>query len=115
MVSYALQVAEKVDSLEATTYQEAINCTKSNKWIVTMNEEMKSLKKIRLGIWLSYLRTKQLLVPNGSSRKKLGMRYKVRLVAKGYSQKKGVDYNDSFSLIVRHISIRVLLALVVIL
>jgi len=50
-----------------------------------MNEEMKSLKKIRLGIWLSYLRTKQLLVPNGSSRKKLGMRYKVRLVAKGYS------------------------------
>ena len=39
-------------------------------------------------------------------------RYKVRLVAKGYSQVPGVDFNDIFSPVVRHSSIRVLLALV---
>ena len=39
-------------------------------------------------------------------------RYKARLVAKGYSQVHGVDFNDVFSPIVKHSSIRVLLALV---
>ena len=29
--------------------------------------------------------------------------YKVRLVAKGYSQKKGIDYNEIFSYAVKHL------------
>lgn len=33
-------------------------------------------------------------------------------VTKGFSQKEGVDYNEIFSLVIRHTSIRVLLALV---
>ncbi|GJV60391.1 retrotransposon protein, putative, ty1-copia subclass [Tanacetum coccineum] len=40
------------------------------------------------------------------------IRFKVRFMAKGYSQKEGIDYNGIFSLVVRHISIRVLLSLV---
>ena len=45
-------------------------------------------------------------------RKKDNEQYKVRLVAKRYAQKEGIDYNEIFSLVVKHTSIRMLLAIV---
>lgn len=38
-------------------------------------------------------------------------RYKARLVIKGYSQRKGVDYDETYSPVVRHSSLRYLFAL----
>lgn len=40
-------------------------------------------------------------------------RYKGRLVAKGYSQVEDIDYNEVFAPVVKHISIRIVLSLVV--
>ena len=40
-------------------------------------------------------------------------RFKGRVVAKGYSQKEGIDYNEIFSPVVKHVSIRSFLSLVV--
>ena len=41
-----------------------------------------------------------------------GEKFKARLVAKGYSQHEGVNYEEIFSLVVRHTSMRAVLALV---
>lgn len=101
-----------------SSFKEAVASPESVEWNGAMKEEMNSLMKNRTwdlvqlpkgkrAIGCKWVYAKKEDVDNNSS-----VRYKARLLAKGYSQKEGVDYNEIFSPVVKHCSIRVLLALV---
>ncbi|KAF3668075.1 hypothetical protein FXO37_09705 [Capsicum annuum] len=118
-VAFTFSVAQETEEIgEPSNYSEVVSGTDSAKWLIAMNEEIESFHKN--GTW-------SLVKPSSGSgiigckwvfKKKNGSPgvedagYKARLVAKSYSQVQGVDFNDIFSPIVKHSSIRVLLALV---
>ena len=93
--------------------QEAIS---SNEWKIAMDEEMEALEKN--GTWeMGPLPVGKKLVgsrwvftikyhSDGSV-----ARYKARLVARGYTQSYGIDYNETFAPVAKLNTIRILIAL----
>ena len=69
--------------------------------------ELVTLPKEKKAIGCKWVYAKK----EGFSRKK-EIQYKVRFVAMGYAQKEGIDYNEIFSPVMKHSSIRILLAMV---
>ncbi|KAH9771353.1 Integrase catalytic domain-containing protein [Citrus sinensis] len=116
MVAYALPI---VDDDVPSTYREAVSNPESIQWKKAMNEEMQSLHKNETWELVTLPKEKKAIGCKWVYTKKEGfprkneIRYKARLVAKGYAQKEGIDYNEVFSLVVKHSSIRILLAMVV--
>ena len=107
-----------VDSMlsEPSTVKDALSCEESEKWQSAMSNEIDSLQKN--DVWD--------LVPLPQGRKTVGSkwiykkkvdadgnvaRYKARLVAQGFTQKHGIDYDETFSPVVRFESIRTVIAL----
>ncbi|GJX35750.1 retrotransposon protein, putative, ty1-copia subclass [Tanacetum coccineum] len=94
MAAYAFVAAEEEDTHEPLTYQEnktlelvdhsARQKLVSCKWLFKIKEGIEGVQKPR---------------------------YKARVVARGFTQRAGIDYNEVFSPVVRHTSIRVILAL----
>ena len=114
MVAYALPVVDDVPS----TFSEAVRSTENDRWKDAMEEEMQSLQKnktwklTQLPKGKKAVECKWIFAKKEEFPDKNDVRYKARLVAKGYAQKEGVDYNEVFSPVVKHSSIRILLALV---
>jgi hypothetical protein len=114
MISYALVI----NSGDPTTFQETVNSQENSKWMGAMAEEMESLHKnqtwdlVELPERKKKIGCKWVFKKKEAVSEKGGEKFKARLVAKGYSQQKGVDYEEIFSPVVRHTSIRAILALV---
>ncbi|KAE8731151.1 hypothetical protein F3Y22_tig00002840pilonHSYRG00482 [Hibiscus syriacus] len=103
---------------DPVTFHDAITSQENDKWMAAMVEEMESLNHnrtwelVRLPegkkpIGCKWVYKKKLVVTEKEREK-----FKAHLVAKGFSQQKGVDYDEIFSPVVRHTSIRAVLALV---
>ncbi|KAK9036766.1 hypothetical protein V6N11_021694 [Hibiscus sabdariffa] len=104
-----------VDQDEPRTYQEAVASPDSEKWLEAMRSEMDSMSENQ--VW-TLVEPPEGIKPIGCKwvfKKKTDMdgnvqTYKGRLVAKGFRQIHGVDYDETFSLVAMFKSIRILLA-----
>ncbi|GJV20747.1 retrotransposon protein, putative, ty1-copia subclass [Tanacetum coccineum] len=82
-----------------------------------MKEEIDSLRKNKTWELVDYPVRQKLVSCKWLFKIKEGiegvqkLRYKARLVARGFTQRAGIDYNEVFSPVVQHTSIRVILAL----
>lgn len=118
MMAYALQVAEEVDTHEPSTYREAVSCSESVQWFAAMGDEMESLHKNKTWELVKRLEERKIITCKWVFKKKEGIspaegiKYKARVVARRFTQREGVDYNEIFSPVVKHTSIRVLLTIV---
>jgi len=105
IVAYALLIVEEVIP---STYKKAEISSESKMWKDVMVEEMSypyqnntweltELPKEKKAIGYKWVYAKK-----HGSLKDDTVRYKVRLVAKGYTQRKDIDYNEVFSPVVNH-------------
>nr|GEV08255.1 putative retrotransposon protein [Tanacetum cinerariifolium] len=104
------------DPGEPANYKAALLDPESEKWLNAMNVEMQSMKDNEVWVLVE-------LPPNGKTvgskwlfKKKTNMdgvvhTYKARLMAKGYTQTPGIDYEETFSPVADIRAIRILIAI----
>ncbi|CAL5395058.1 unnamed protein product [Camellia sinensis] len=104
------------DEGELESFQEAQNHKEKSSWHLAMQEEMQSLQKnqtydlIKLPQDRKPLQNKWVFKLKKDGSGKL-VKYKARLVVKGFRQKKGIDFDEIFSPVVKMTSIQVVLGL----
>ena len=102
---------------ESASFNEVLNSPNRDEWMNALQEEMSSMQNNN--VWeLVDLPPRRKTIGNKwvlkVKRKVDGSidRFKAHLVAKGYTQQEGIDYEDSFSLMVRFASIHLILPIV---
>ena len=95
-----------------------MGCKEKKLWALAMKEEKESLDKNDAWVLVDKPEKHKIVRCKWIFKLKEGIkgmekpRYKPRLVAKGFTQREGVDFNEIYSLVVKHTPIRVLLAFV---
>ncbi|RVW71160.1 Retrovirus-related Pol polyprotein from transposon TNT 1-94 [Vitis vinifera] len=108
--------AEAPSDIPLRSYVEAMEDENKMKWVDAMQDEMESLHKNHSFELVKLPKGKRALKNKWVYRVKQEEhtsqpRYKARLVVKGFNQKKGIDFDEIFSPIVKMSSIRVVLGL----
>ncbi|KAH9770122.1 Integrase catalytic domain-containing protein [Citrus sinensis] len=120
LIIYALAASHEIDKDEPTSYREAMKSSYKSKWQRAMDDEIDSLYKNNTWELVKKPEKRRIMGCKWIFKLKEGLtvdepkRFKARLVAKGYTQKEGFDFKEVFSPVIRHVSIRVLLALTVV-
>lgn len=100
------------------TYKEVLGRKDRDLWFEAMNDKLRSLEKNKT--WTLVEKSKNQIIVGCKQifRKREGIpgvekpSYKSRLLAKRFTQVEGVDFNEIFFSVVKHSSIRIILALV---
>ena len=100
---------------EPLTFEEAIKDDNSREWVKAMQEEYRSL--IENNTWKLVPTPESTIILKNKWVYKIKYNtenntkiYKARLVVKGYEQRAGIDYNETYSPVARHDSIRAFLS-----
>ena len=114
------RVAEALVSIddEPMTYKQAIASADAKEWLQSIKEEVNSLQKNQTWVemnreeWMNVIGSKWVFKKKKDENGNV-QRYKSRLVAKGYNQEYGVDYNETFAPVLKYKSFRLLLILAI--
>ena len=116
MSNSALVAATMLDADDlANTYNEAMASPESQLWLAAIKDELSSMEQ--QDVWTIVPRLRRRTVGCRwvfvKKRNEYGeiTRYKPRLVAKGFTQRPGVDFDEIYAPVVRYDSLRLLLAL----
>lgn len=98
------------------TYDEAINVDDSKEWLKAMDEEMVSLDKNRTWTLTSLPSSRRAIANRWLYKVKENAdgtvgRFKARLVVKGFSQREGIDYSETWAPVAKKQAVLVALAL----
>ena len=93
-----------LDHDEPTKYEEAMMSPDSDKWLEAMNSEIGSMYENKVWTLVDLPDDRQAIENKWISKRKTGADgtvtiFKARIVAKGFRQVQGVDYDEIFSLI----------------
>jgi hypothetical protein len=105
---------------EPASYAEAMASKNKDKWMNAIDEELASMKK--LNVWeevrlseadrqQANIMTSKWVFKTKKNAKGEVIRHKARLVARGFTQEKGIDYNETFAPTLRSKTMRLLFAL----
>lgn len=99
---------------EPRTYKEAIESPEAKLWIAAMDEEIKSLTENHTWTLTNLPENRKAVGCKWIYKRKLDedgniVRYKARLVAQGFSQMYGTDFDEVFAPVVRQVTFRTLL------
>lgn len=100
---------------EPKSYREAVSGGERDGWMQAMQEEITALHKNETWTLIDQISGQKLVDNRWVFKRKLDghgnvCRWKARLVARGFSQVHGVDYNETFSPVLRYQSFRMLMA-----
>lgn len=111
--NYHCYVVKETEKYEPRSYKEAITCAAKHHWIAAMEEELSSIRRNATweptdlpagrsmvgSKWVFKIKTDE----EGNAT------YKARLVAQGFTQKFGIDYDEVFAPVARSETFRILL------
>ena len=118
-VAYALMCADVIVAEEPRSLAEAKWSKDWDKWNASMKEEKDSLDKNHTWDIVERPLRQRVIGCKWIHKLKEGIpdiedpRYKSRLVAKGFTQVEGIEYNEIFAPVVKDVSIRIIMSYVV--
>jgi hypothetical protein len=102
-----------IHDVEPTCFEQAVG---NPKWDNAMDEEMATLDANATWELVALLKDKKAIGCKWVYKVKHNIdgsvnRYKARLIAKGYAQTYGIDYEETYSLVAKMISVRAIIAM----